>query len=66
MTSAFAAFIDNPSEIKLSSSEHDASIWVTYNEALNYLGFDNQKRIITHIETNFVHQTPNERFRIPF
>ncbi|CDR34233.1 NUDIX hydrolase [Criblamydia sequanensis] len=54
MAPAFEAFVDTPSEITLSQSEHDAFIWVTHSEALNYLEFDNQKRIISHLETNFV------------
>lgn len=62
----FVAFVETYSEIKLSAHEHDAFMWVSYSEALKYLEFDNQQRIITHIESNYVAKFPNERLRIIF
>jgi dATP pyrophosphohydrolase len=62
----FIAFIDTSQEIKLSAHEHDAYKWLPFNESLTYLEFDNQQRIIKHIENNFVAKKPNERLRINF
>lgn len=61
---AFVAFIDTEQEVKLSPKEHDLYKWVSYDEALTYLEFENQQRIIKQIEDNFVKKPPKERFRI--
>jgi dATP pyrophosphohydrolase len=60
----FIAFIDTPQQVKLSVLEHDVYKWLPYDEAVAYLEFDNQRRILKHIENNFVLNTPNERHRI--
>lgn len=62
----FVAFIDSIQEVKLSPKEHDQFKWVSYSEALKYLEFDNQQRVLNHIEKQFVLKQPNERFRIKF
>lgn len=60
----FVAFIDTHQEVKLSPHEHDSFMWLSFNETLSYLEFDNQQRIIRNIENNFVEKIPNERLRI--
>ncbi|MEI8125515.1 MAG: NUDIX domain-containing protein [Parachlamydiaceae bacterium] len=62
----FVAIIESQQEIKLSAHEHDAFKWMDYDETLSFLEFDNQKRIIKHIEENFATKLPNERLRIIF
>lgn len=64
MAPVFLAFIDTPQHVKLSPTEHDEYRWVSYEEACQTLEFSDQRRIIKHIEENFIKKSPNERFRI--
>jgi dATP pyrophosphohydrolase len=62
----FVAFIETPQEIKLSPHEHDAFQWLSFKETLELLEFDNQRRIVKHIEENFVIKQPSPRLQIKF
>lgn len=62
----FVAFIDSEQFVQISSLEHDTFRWLSYLDTLTHLEFDNQRRIIEHIENHFVKKTPNERLRIKF
>lgn len=61
----FVAFVENDQEIRLSAHEHDQFKWATIEEALSILEFENQHRVLRHIEKYFLAKHPNERFRIP-
>ena len=62
----FVAFIDIDQTIRLSPSEHDAYQWLPFEKALTFLEFSNQKRIISHIDKEFVQKDPNSKFLINF
>ncbi|MEI6531409.1 MAG: NUDIX domain-containing protein [Chlamydiota bacterium] len=53
----FVAFIKEKPLIKLT--EHDAFLWLSFEEAHKKLLFAEQKRVITHIQEAFVLQQPS-------
>jgi dihydroneopterin triphosphate diphosphatase len=56
----FVAFIDSlNAEVRLSLNEHDDYEWVAYDVALDRLVFAEQKRVLAHIQTNFILNDPN-------
>ncbi len=54
----FAAFVDDPIEVKLCPAEHDAHEWVTYEKFKENLVWSEQRRALTHIHENFVLKEP--------
>ena len=54
----FAAFVNGPGEIHLSPTEHDAWEWLTFDQAKKRLVWSEQKRVLTHIQENFVLNEP--------
>ncbi|MBS4167589.1 NUDIX domain-containing protein [Parachlamydia sp. AcF125] len=60
----FVAFIETPQEVTISPAEHDAFLWLPYEEALSYLEFSEQRRVLTHIHENFICRKPSELLRL--
>ena len=61
----FVAFVNRESaEVTLSNSEHDDYKWVTAEEALDYLIWENHMELIKHIETQFIAKKPNPYLRV--
>lgn len=56
---AFVAFINNPEEIVLSPTEHDAYEWLSYEQAKERLAWSEQKRVLSHIQEHFVLKSPS-------
>ncbi|KIA76850.1 Bis(5'-nucleosyl)-tetraphosphatase [Parachlamydia acanthamoebae] len=60
----FVAFIDSPQEVATSPTEHDAFLWLPYEEAFSYLEFAEQRRALTYVHENFIRRKPSELLRI--
>lgn len=60
----FAAFVDNPGQVVLSPSEHDAYEWLSYEAIKERLVWSEQRRALTHIHENFVLKEPLPLHRI--
>ena len=60
----FVGFVTGDSEVILAPDEHDASKWITAEEAGRYLPFSNQVAAIDYIEQQFVRRQPSEFLRI--
>jgi len=55
----FVAFIDQiQADVHLSNA-HDDYEWAAYDVALDRLAFSEQKRILTHVRTNFILNDPD-------
>jgi dihydroneopterin triphosphate diphosphatase len=54
----FVAFLNEPGEIILSPTEHDAYEWLTYEQSKERLAWAEQKRVLSHIHENFVLKQP--------
>jgi dATP pyrophosphohydrolase len=61
----FLAIVDPVQKVKLSPGEHDEYVWKNCAEALEYLQFSNQRRIIQYIEERYIRQQPDPFFEIP-
>jgi 8-oxo-dGTP pyrophosphatase MutT (NUDIX family) len=53
----FVAYLE-AGEIRLEDDVHDAHRWVTFDEAVELLEFDAQRRVLADIHRNFVARTP--------
>jgi dihydroneopterin triphosphate diphosphatase len=62
----FLAIVDPSQEVQLSPLEHDRYVWKPYEEALDYLQFANQRRILNYIEERYVQRKPDPFFAVPF
>ena len=60
---AFVAFVPARAKVRLSH-EHSAHQWVTVRSALKRLVFSEQRRILRHIEANFVRKKPPECLKL--
>ena len=54
----FVAFFNAPGEVRLSPKEHDAYEWLSYEEAKERLVWSEQRRVLSHIQENFVLRQP--------
>ena len=54
----FVGIIYTNPEIKLCAYEHDTYQWLPFEQARDKLVWSEQKRSITHIDYNFVHNKP--------
>lgn len=61
----FVAFVDSGREVRLCCKEHDASQWVSCEEALSLLSFRSNQEAVCHIEENLVQRTPFKYLEIP-
>lgn len=55
----FVAFVNEPSRIVLSPSEHDAYEWLSFQQAKDLLSWSEQKRVLTIVHENFVLKEPS-------
>lgn len=55
----FVGYILDKQEVKINE-EHDDFKWVTIEEALQMLSFPGQRKIIEHIEEEFIKKKPSE------
>ena len=62
----FVGFIEKPQPVKLSPREHSEYRWITAAEAVDYLSFVQQQRMMEYIEREFVEKPPREVLRIQF
>jgi dATP pyrophosphohydrolase len=53
----FVAYLE-PGEVRLEADVHDAHRWVTFDEAVELLEFDAQRRVLADIHRSFVARTP--------
>lgn len=60
----FVAFVDRKEPVHLAPNEHDAYEWLNFEEAMERLVFEGQKRALAHIHQFFVMKTPDELHRI--
>lgn len=60
----FLAFADQEAEVILNPYEHDAYQWIGYEEAENYLEFDNQIENIMKIHKRFIEREPTRFLEI--
>ncbi len=61
----FLAIVDPVQSVRLSPNEHDSYLWKPLPEAIEYLQFANQRRIIRYIEERYIFQNPDPFFKIP-
>jgi dATP pyrophosphohydrolase len=61
----FVGFIDTEQEVRLSH-EHSEYRWITANEADDFLAFQQQKEMLSTIESLFVQRRPNAILEIKF
>ncbi|ADI37933.1 NUDIX hydrolase [Waddlia chondrophila] len=62
----FLAIVNPEQAVRLSPTEHRCFIWKPLEEALKYLQFSNQRRIISFIEERYILQEPDPFFEIPY
>jgi dihydroneopterin triphosphate diphosphatase len=63
----FVAFIDTMNiEVQLNLNEHDNYEWVAFDVAQDRLIFSEQKRILSHVRSNFIENDPNPIHLIQF
>ena len=60
----FVGIVKNGTEVILSPDEHDEYKWVTTQEAKHYLKFENQLKVLDHIENRFIINEPYQYLRI--
>lgn len=60
----FVAFVEHGHDVILSPNEHDAFKWLSCDEALKHLDFAEHKRVLRHIDENYVKKAPFEYLRI--
>lgn len=60
----FLAFVDQDAEVILNQYEHDAYKWIDYEEAEDYLEFDNQIENISIIHKRFIKRKPTRFLEI--
>lgn len=53
----FVAYLE-AGEVRLEADVHDAHRWVTFDEALDLLEFDAQRRVLDDIQRNFIARQP--------
>lgn len=59
----FVAIVSNM-DVRLCPEEHDMYEWLPFEEAIQRLVWNEQKRIITQIHENFVKNSPHPLLRI--
>ncbi|MFH0816995.1 MAG: NUDIX domain-containing protein [Methanobacteriota archaeon] len=62
----FLAFASEDCEVILNPEEHSEYRWVPFNEAMELLHFDVQKKNLAHIEERFLQRQPNHMLEIRF
>lgn len=60
----FVAFIDNQQSVKLSPTEHDDFKWVSLEDAVKILEFDQQQDCFLRVCEKFIKNCPMEFLRI--
>lgn len=59
----FVGFVDSAAKVTLNH-EHSAYRWVSFDEAVEMVGFGGQRRVLRWIEDEFVKRRPNKHLLI--
>ena len=60
----FVGYVGEEAEVALND-EHDAHVWLSFEDARERVSFAGQRRVLEHIEQEFFVRRPNEWLRIP-
>lgn len=61
---AFVAFVADGAVVRCNH-EHDASVWLAFDEALPRLPFGSQRQLFEHVRREFVERAPPDVLRMP-
>jgi len=59
----FVAYIDNTAQV-IINHEHSAYHWASFDEAVEMVAFGGQRKVLRHIEEEFVHRVPSKHLNI--